>query len=135
MIRFFQKQIFQFAVVGSIGFVVDAVLLTVLMSHFLWSAYSARLISFAFAVSATWYLNRNWTFRHAKTRQVSREYSGYFAVQSLGALINYGVFSLCIFLSPIMLGYPVLPLAIGSGVALFFNYFGAKHIAFRGSSG
>ena len=56
-----------FTVVGGIGFIVDASILATLVHIYDWGDYTARLISFAVAVSVTWYLNRSYVFSDAKT--------------------------------------------------------------------
>jgi putative flippase GtrA len=119
-----------FAVVGGIGFLVDAAVLTLMVNGLGWGPYSARLLSFAVAVTVTWYLNRRWTFAsHASVRKKA-EYARYFTVQSAGALLNLGIYGLCLETYPLMAAYPVLALAIGSAVALFFNFFAAKYLVF-----
>lgn len=120
-----------FAKVGGIGFGVDAAILTLLVSGLGWGHYGARAISFAAAVSVTWYLNRRWTFARRASADRRREYSRYFAVQTVGAAINLGIYSVCIELLPVLGTYPVIPLAIGAGVAMVFNFLASRHFAFR----
>jgi putative flippase GtrA len=96
------------------------------------SPYFARLLSFAVAVTATWLLNRHWTFRDRKSPARGVEYMRYLTVQTSGALINLSVYSACLFFSEWMLSNPVAALAVGSGVAMVYNYLGAHHFAFRG---
>ncbi|MEM7430731.1 MAG: GtrA family protein [Pseudomonadota bacterium] len=111
-----------FAFVGAIGFVVDATILTVLMKGFGFGPYAARAISFGAAVTVTWYLNRRWVFDHQAMPMSRREYGSYVVVQTIGALINLGVFVLVIRALPNLIDIPVIPLAIGSGVAMLFNF-------------
>jgi putative flippase GtrA len=122
-----------FVVVGGIGFVIDASILAVLVHGYSWGDYSARIVSFAVAVTVTWYLNRRYVFAARKTINRRSEYSRYLGVQFIGMAINFLVYSLCIASSQTMDQWPVLALAVGSAVALFFNYFGSRMFVFLGN--
>ena len=111
-----------FVVVGGIGFIIDASILAILVHGYGWGDYTARIVSFAVAVTATWYLDRR------------SEYSRYLAVQLTGMAINFLVYSLCIANVEIMDQWPVLALGVGSAVALFFNFAGARLFVFHGGS-
>lgn len=124
-----------FVVVGGIGFVVDAGILAALVHGYDWGDYSARGISFAVAVTVTWYLNRRFVFTSGQTNSRKQEYTRYLAVQGTGMAINFLVYSLCIATSELMDTWPVLALAVGSAVALIFNYVGARLFVFIGKSG
>jgi len=121
----------RFAVVGGLGFVVDAGVLTVLVNGFHWGYYLARLVSFPVALTVTWYVNRTWVFE--ATQRAHREYWSYFAVQTVGALINFGVYFSSIEAAPQLGRAPVIPLAIGSVVAMSFNYLASSRLVFRSS--
>lgn len=135
-----------FAVVGGIGFLVDAGVLTALVNGFGINPYAARAVSFAAAVTATWWLNRSWTFGNRNeacgdvpkaTGVVSRiaaEYARYVGVQTTGALINLGVYALCVAADPALAAYPILPLAAGSAVALLYNYAASRRFVFTGAA-
>lgn len=122
------KELSSFVVVGAIGFIVDAAILSALVQAADWSHYSARAVSFAAAVTVTWYLNRRWVF--APTSNRTREYGSYFGVQTIGAIINLGAYALAIAVVPALGRWPVLPLAIGSALAMLFNYSAARHWVF-----
>lgn len=121
-----------FTAVGTVGFVVDAAILATLVHIYAWGDYSARLVSFAFAVSVTWFLNRQYVFAATKTFNRRTEYTRYLAVQGSGMVINFLVYSLCIATSESMDRWPVLALAVGSITALFFNYAGSRLFVFTG---
>ena len=123
-----------FVVVGGIGFIIDASILAILVHGYVWGDYTARIVSFAVAVTATWYLNRRYAFSARKTLDRRSEYSRYLAVQLTGMAINFLVYSLCIATVETMDQWPVLALAVGSAVALFFNFMGARLFVFRGDS-
>ena len=111
-----------FVVVGAIGFLIDAGVLTALMTGFEFDHYRARAISFAIAVTATWYMNRRWVFERNAVPVSGREYSSYFVVQVVGAVINLSVFVAAIEFAPELAVWPVIPLAIGAAAALLFNF-------------
>ncbi len=108
------KPLFSFTFVGGIGFMADASVLTLLVNGLNWGPYRARLCSFAVAVTLTWYLNRHWTFASQARNNKKIEYARYLTVQSIGALLNLGIYSICLETFPVMVTYPVLALAIGS---------------------
>lgn len=129
------REALTFAVVGSIGFAVDAGTLALLFHALGWGHYPARAASFLLAVSVTWHLNRTWTFAHRTSGNRRREYAVYFLVQTLGAGLNVGVYATCLALSDTMRVWPVLALALGSIAAMAFNFAATRHLAFSGGAG
>lgn len=128
-----RKALLGFIVVGSIGFVVDAGVLTLLSQRFGVNLYVARLCSFVLACLATWILNRTFVFESdaLSAGAKKREYGRYFLVQTGGALLNLGVFSVLVALVPSLRSMPVIPLAVASGCALFFNFAGSRLWVFQ----
>jgi len=119
-----------FVLVGSIGFLIDAGILTALMRSLGLGHYGARAISFTIAVTATWYMNRRWVFERNAVRMSSREYTSYLSVQVIGALINLSVFAAVIEFVPGLAKVPVIPLAVGAAVALIFNFSASNRFVF-----
>jgi putative flippase GtrA len=126
------RHFLKFGLVGTLGFIVDAGVLSLLVGPFEANVYVARVISFFVAVLVTWLANRSFTFRHQRRIKISshEEYLRYFAVQTVGAGINLLVFFLSIQAMPMWQSLPVIPLAIGSVVALVFNYLAARRFVF-----
>ena len=123
------RRFFRYTLVGGSGFVVDASVLTLLVNGLGYGHYVSRAVSFSLAVTFTWWINRRWVFQAgAATR---REYSGYFVVQLVGAVINLAVYVLTIELVPALATIPVLPLAIGAAVALPANFLLARRFVYR----
>jgi len=120
-----------FVLVGVIGFVVDATILTLLMTGPGLDHYSSRAISFTAAVTVTWYLNRRWVFDRRAVTMRGREYSAYVLVQIVGAVINLAVFVLVIELVPGLVKTPVVPLAVGAIAGLLFNFTASSTLVFR----
>jgi putative flippase GtrA len=119
----------RFAAVGVLGFIVDAGLLTIFIVGGGWAVLPAKMLSMTAAITATWLLNRRFTFA-TRAFPTHLEYVGYFAIQLLGALINLGVFMFCVSAWPKLLRWPALPQAAGSAVALFFNLFVARRVLY-----
>jgi len=122
-----------FVVVGAIGFLIDAGILTALMTGADFGHYSARAISFTVAVTATWYINRRWVFERGAIEMTGREYTSYLLVQVIGAVINLSVFVAVIEFIPGLGEIPVVPLALGAAVALVFNFSAASRLVFSDS--
>ena len=125
------RKFIPFCVVGGIGFIVDAGILTLLVHGFGFGPLSSRLVSFPCALTATWYLNRRVTFSHAVSNKPGQEWLRYALVGVVGNLINFVVYVACIRLSQTMFGYPEMALAIASIVALVFNYLGSSRYVFK----
>jgi len=122
----------RFALVGGIGFVVDASVLTMLVNGLGHGHYVSRAASFSIAVSVTWWINRHWVFKAGAPSR--KEYTGYVIVQLLGAIINLGVYVLAIELIPTLSVIPVLPLAMGAAVALLANFLLVRRYVYRGAT-
>ena len=117
------RQFSKFILVGAIGFIIDAGILYILLSHT--GPYYGRTISFSTAVLGTWLLNRNYVFK--KNKSASREGCAYLLIQAIGFGINFIIYSLLIYQ-----GFEALvALTIGAGVSLITNFTGSKIFAFK----
>lgn len=125
-------QFARFAVVGTIGFVVDASVLTLAVSAAGMGPYLARLLSFGVAATVTWFLNRRYTFAaHRRSSGALSQWSRFVAVNSLGACINYGVYAALIASSDIARRYLLLAVAAGSVAGLMSNFTLSRAYVFR----
>jgi len=146
LIRRIDLSFLRFATVGAIGFTVDLICLMLLVRFAGWfpvslsagglklvltTAMQARFVSFPIAVASTWALNRNWTFGGTGQRGLVAELASYVAVQGAGGIANVGVYCLVLYLLPGLQAWPVVPLAIGSGIGLCLTFVGSKYWAFR----
>jgi putative flippase GtrA len=123
-------ELVRFAVVGVVGFLVDGGVLQLLVSAAGWSPFLARVVSFPAAFTATFVLNRLWTFQGLRM-SAGRAYGAYGAIQLVGALINLAVFYACVLIEPRLYERPLIALAIGAGVAMLFNYYASRRVVFR----
>jgi len=121
----------RFGLVGTLGFIVDAGVMQLLVSVGGAGAIEARAVSIPAAVFATWLLNRSFTFRKAQDYAALPSLARYVAVSAAGAGVNFLVYTALVVASTAMASRPIIPLAIASIVALVFNYLGSKHFAFR----
>ncbi|MFH8134990.1 GtrA family protein [Pantoea osteomyelitidis] len=122
--------IFLFAVIGAIGFIVDSSMLYLLKHSF--GFYFARLISFICAVMVTWFFNRVLTFRGRKSGCSKRqEFFLYFKFMLIGGSINYFSYALSISFISVTRSYPVLAVAIGSFAGLTVNYLTSKYCVYK----
>lgn len=119
----------RFAIVGAIGFAVDGGILHLLVSYAGWSPFAARVLSFPPALTATFVLNRVWTFR-ALRMPAAQAYGAYTGIQIVGTLINLGVFSLCLVAVPALYQRPLIALGIGAVVSLLFNFSASQRLVF-----
>jgi putative flippase GtrA len=128
------RQMSSFGVIGTIGFLTDAVMLTLLHNLLGAGVLPARLCSFAVAVTVTWSLNRRLTFPGRDDDRALRQWLRYSAVNGVGALLNLAVFLYLIYRIPDFAAVPLIPLAVASLIAMVFNFFASKYIAFRATS-
>ena len=123
------RDFLSFAVVGAIGFVVDVAVLYLAAPLLGW--YGARVVSFLAAATATWALNRRYTFNaRSANASVLREYLGYLVTMLGGAVVNYGAYVLVLhwFTCP---WAPAAGVALGSCAGLVVNFLSARYLVFR----
>jgi len=123
------REFLRFAAVGAAGFVVDVAVLYLAAPWLGW--YGARVLSFLVAATATWALNRRYTFtaRHSGT-SIVREYLGYLVTMLGGAVVNYGAYV------GVLHAFegrwvPALGVAAGSCAGLVVNFLAARHLVFK----
>jgi len=112
----------RFVGVATIGFVVDMGLLTALIELAGWHPYPARAVSFSCAITTTWICHRMWVFTERRTPRKGLEYVRFVAVQITSAMINLGIFVLCLETFPWMVRWPVVAVIVGGLAALLFNF-------------
>jgi putative flippase GtrA len=115
-----------FALVGGVGFGIEALLLTLLVKVAGWQPWYARIPSFLTAVLVTWGLNRRHTFTGRGLERSSVEALCYILIQVGGAAINLAIFGALLFYWPPLGEVPVIPLAIGA-IGGFAVNFGASN--------
>ena len=115
------NQFLRFCVAGTVGFIIDAGILQLLVVGAHANPYAARVVSFLAAASATWLINRRYTFA-AKHKPTPAEWRRYVSFMLLGAVVNYGVFSICIAFWDLAKTQPWLGVAFGSIAGMGLNF-------------
>ncbi|MCK5424393.1 MAG: GtrA family protein [Emcibacter sp.] len=126
-----RSKFIKFSLVGTIGFLVDASVLTLLLSSGYFDLYMARVGSFFCAVTATWYLNRQFTFPDSKSQKPLKQWRHFISLNAVGGGINYLVYALLVTWSILMSENPVLATAIGSICGLSFNFLASYYVIFK----
>ena len=124
------RQFLAFCIVGTIGFVVDVAILHALAPWLGW--YGGRVLSFLGAATATWALNRAFTFsaQAAAARYSAwQQYWRYMVAMLGGALVNYLAYTLTLLWSNASWA-PTLGVALGSIAGLAVNFISARKVAF-----
>lgn len=126
------REFLSFAAVGAIGFGVDLGVLYLVAPASGW--YGGRVVSFIAAATATWALNRRYTFAQRRSgASIWREYLHYLLTMLAGALVNYGAYVLTLH----WIGGPLAPalgVALGSAAGLVVNFLTARFLVFRGAT-
>lgn len=120
----------RFCLVGGIGFLVDAGVMSILHYRYGQDVLLARLCSFTGAATVTWLLNRKITFACSASLRPVEEWSRYVAVGAFGAAINFAIFLALVRWGPGAARLPLLALTIASSIALLFTYTGSRLFVF-----
>ncbi|MBU4263733.1 MAG: GtrA family protein [Proteobacteria bacterium] len=124
-------ELFKFSLVGTLGFVVDAGSLQLLVSLAGINPYASRLFSYLLAATTTWWLNRRFTFTACDEACWKGQWLRYLVVNAAGGGVNYGVYALCLFLSEFVRQHLYLGVAAGSLVGLAVNFTASRYLVFQ----
>lgn len=116
-----KAEFFQFAAVGSSGFIVDLAFYLVLQM-FGASHTVARAISFWPAVTWNWFLNRTITFNHREKTKKSTQWGAFASSSLLGFAVNFGTYYTLTKYVPFFEEHMVLALIIGVLMGMGFNF-------------
>jgi len=123
------SQLLRFAQVGVAGFLVDWLCL----SCFLWLGtgfFIGRALSYLCAATATWAMNRVWTFA-STDRSPLRQWARFLAANAVGGGINYGVSAvLALGLPALIATFPVIAVACGSLSGMIVNFALSRRFVF-----
>ena len=125
-------QFLRFCIVGTVGFLVDAAGLYVIVSWFSVGPFVGRIISYVIAATVTWTLNRSYTFKIAgRGAQLHHEWIIYVLTNGVGAIVNYFVYVLFVLYFDLSDAQLVIGVAAGSIAGLAFNFTANKWFVFR----
>lgn len=123
------RQFLAFGVVGTVGFVVDTAVVYAVRG--LVGLYAAGLVSYVVAATATWQMNRVWTFRGQGGPSLLRQWSLFLLANLGGFVLNRGTYALLITFSATCAEHPVLAVAAGSIAGMFVNFALSRRVVFR----
>lgn len=124
----------RFLVIGTIGFVVDAGTLKLLVAFAHIDLYSGRLVSYLTAATGNWLLNRHFTFRQAREQSPFMQWVKYLGANGIGFAVNYATYAALITYVAVAKAHPVIGVAAGSIAGLSFNFTVNKFWVFRAHS-
>ena len=128
------REMIKFGVVGIIAFVIDLGLANLLWHTVLSDKVTtAKIISGAVATLFAWYGNRQWTFRHRRSRPAHHEVALFFGVNA----VALGISALTLFVSHYGLGYTSIladnvATIIGIGLGTLFRFWAYRKVVFAG---
>jgi len=124
------SQIAQFLTVGGLGTLVNLALLTLLLGVGV-GAQPAVALAIVLSMVFNFVLNRRFSFGEARKESWIRQFVGFMAACSVGALINYGV-TLLLMGGDFSLR-PQLAALVGIAAATAFNFVASRYLVFRSS--
>ena len=134
LLRYFNpgvSQLLLFGIVGIIGMIFDLSIVTVLREVFNIDTRLCSLISFPFAVTSNYLLNRRFTFQSNDVNFFSG-YIKFFAVNIFGLLTRIWTIHYTLFFFPFLEKNFYLPITmLGILVAFFINFFMSKLFVFK----
>ncbi|WP_298378451.1 GtrA family protein [Azospirillum sp.] len=122
----------KFGAVGLVGLLVDTAALYAGLAVGL-EFFAARIPSFFAAATATWILNRAFTFKGAADEPLYRQWAKFIAANAIGGVVNYGVSVGLEAGVDVVAAHPFLAVAAGSIAGMFFNFAASKHLVFKGA--
>lgn len=118
----------RFCAVGVVGFAADASLTLLFTQLVHVPPLPSRAVAFLIAATATWSLNRSYTFRSTAG---GGSWLPYVVLTGVGALINIGVYWSWLSFFGADADDILTGVALGSCVALAFNFFASRAVLMR----
>ncbi len=128
------RQVFRFGLVGTVGFVVDAGVLTLAIAAGL-GPWLGRAVSYLVGATTTFALNKAWTFRGAGHGGLLRQWALFLLVNLLGFACNYTTYAVLIAFVPLVAAHPVLGVAAGSLAGMVGNFIMSRRYVFHTGGG
>lgn len=125
------KQFVSFSMVGAVGFIVDTAALYIAMHVLGAGLYGGRVISYLVAATATWALNRRYTFHARRSQDRFAEWGRFLAANAVGGLVNYVTYAALVTAHALAAAYPVIGVAAGSLTGLTVNFSLSRYFVFR----
>lgn len=123
-----RAEVLRFAMVGSLGFLVDAGLTACLTQWAHWMPTVARIAAFLAALTVTWRFNMTLTFR---VRRGWSSWPPYLVVSVVGFLVNLGIYLAWLHVAGNRGLQNFVGVALGSVCAMGVNYAASRRFVFR----
>lgn len=127
-------QFLRFSIVGALGFFVDAAVLNAAMFLLGTGPYLGRLLSYLCAATATWHMNRQFTFPDNRGHNKGREWLTFVACSSLAGVVNYLAYASYLHFTGESVLAPTIGVGLGACAALLVNYTLSRRLVFRSST-
>ena len=95
----------RFIVVGGAGFLTDAGILWLAVTHWGMGPIAGRAISFPPAFLLTWMLHRFWTFAGGQRKVLQQQGLIYLAIQIFSFFLNFAIYALALQFFPLQQWY------------------------------
>ncbi|NDV87918.1 hypothetical protein GTW51_14525 [Aurantimonas aggregata] len=120
-------QIGRFALVGVAGFAINALIVHLVVPTIgpIW----AQAIAFPVAVTATWFLNRRYTFDRSHKGWLA-EWAQYVGANILGWLATNLAYLILILSMSYFYDRPLFALAVGAAAGMGFNFVASRRLVF-----
>jgi len=125
-----KAELVYFSLAGVAGFLVDAGIVWLFTMAGV-DPFTAQIVAFTLAVTVTWLLNRRFTFAHHASPNWVREWMHYVAANSVGAMVNNGIYAILVLSVALFSKEPVLAVAVGSLAGLLFNFTASRALVFH----
>ena len=126
------REFLHFAIGGTLGFIVDASLLQLMVKLGGADPFAARVISVLVAIVCTWQYNRHITFVARRSPRWLAEFGRYLLGNGAGLCVNYLAYVLLLVWLPSLRESPWPGVAAGAVAGMLVNFAAARHFAFRG---
>ena len=124
-------QFVRFAIVGTLGFIVDASVLYLCLHGTGLGLYGGRMVSYLVAATTTWYFNRKFTFTTSDSASPMRQWARFVVANGFGGLINYGTYSFVVSYWAAVPLAPLIGVAAGSITGLGVNFTASRLFVFK----
>jgi putative flippase GtrA len=123
-----RSELLAFGMVGTVGFFVNTAI--VYLTRGLIGPYSAGVLAWLVAATATWWLNRIWTFRSAAVAGVIGQWLRFLLANLVGFALYFVIYAGLIAFSAFCARAPVFAIAAGAGVSMAVNFILSRELVF-----
>ncbi|QUG99560.1 GtrA family protein [Saccharopolyspora erythraea] len=127
------NQLFRFVVIGGGCAIIDSGTYALMLGLLGWPVWLSRAISFILGTSASYVINRQFTFRGASTGNTTAKAGGFALVYIVTFFVNWGTNQLLVMLTGAEGNGWLLTLCwvIGQGLGTLINFVMLKWVVFR----